>query len=121
MSLCLRKRDSVLIGAGLVSQTPRIWNVGEETSVGREGQFHQERETAASRKGAVRLGSAGSCPLLLRNRIVCSLWIEQVCEHAVTVNVEKKKKKPTKESRKDNGGWQCLHIHALLAALGFSF
>lgn len=35
--------------------------------------------------------------------------------------LKKKKKSTTKESKKDNGGWQCLHIHDMLAAFGFLF
>lgn len=58
----------------------------------RQGPCYPEREMAASRKGAADMGSAGSCLLLFRSRIVCSRWMEQVCKHAVTVNVEEKKK-----------------------------
>jgi hypothetical protein len=61
---------------------------------------------------------------LSQNQIVCALWIQQVCEHAVSTKVFNKKKKKsstTKESKKDNGGWQCLHIHDMLVDLRFCF
>lgn len=56
--------------------------------------------------------------LLLQNHIVNSQWRWQVCEHAVSVRVGKKKKSTTKESSKDDGGWRCLHVHDVLLAFG---